>query len=128
MKRRSIADAGSDLVLARRYKLPMSQRPGTTWPPLQSGMRGLRFLRHLPHFVRLYWRLVTDGRVSVWPKALLALSVLYLVSPLDFIPDVIPFVGEVDDLLVLIVACRLFIYLCPPEVVREHVRRIDAGE
>jgi uncharacterized membrane protein YkvA (DUF1232 family) len=106
----------------------MSQRPGTTWPPLQLGMRGLRFLRHLPHFVRLYWRLMTDGRVSVWPKALLLLSVFYLLSPLDFIPDVIPFVGEVDDLFVLIIACRLFIYLCPPELVREHVRRIDAGE
>lgn len=92
------------------------------------GMRGWRFLRHLPDFVRLYWRLLTDGRVSVWPKALLLLSVLYVLSPLDFIPDVIPFIGEVDDLLVLIVACRLFMYLCPPDVVREHVRRIDAGE
>ena len=91
-------------------------------------MRGLRFLRHLPDFVRLYWRLMADGRVSVWPKALLVLSIVYLLSPLDFIPDVLPFIGEVDDLLVLIVACRLFMYLCPPEVVREHVRRIDAGE
>jgi uncharacterized membrane protein YkvA (DUF1232 family) len=106
----------------------MSQRPDTAWPPLQIGMRGLRFLRHLPNFARLYWRLMTDARVSVWPKALLVLSVVYLLSPIDFIPDVIPFFGEVDDLVVLIVACRLFIYLCPPELVREHVRRIDAGE
>ena len=106
----------------------MSLRHDPTWPPLQLGMRGLRFLRALPQFVLLYWRLVRDGRVSVWPKALLLLSFLYVLSPLDFIPDVIPFVGEVDDLVVLIVACRLFIYLCPPEVVREHVRRIDSGD
>ena len=77
--------------------------------------------------MQLYWRLVRDGRVSVWPKALLLLSVLYVLSPVDIIPDVIPFVGEVDDLVVVIAACRLFIYLCPPDVVREHVRRIDAG-
>ena len=105
----------------------MSLRHGTTWPPLQLGMRGLRFLRQLPHFVQLYWRLLRDGRVSVWPKALLLLSFLYVLSPVDIIPDVIPFVGEVDDLVVLIVACRLFMYLCPPDVVREHVHRIDAG-
>jgi uncharacterized membrane protein YkvA (DUF1232 family) len=121
------AGGGSDLARSHRYKATMSLRPDTTWPRLQLGMRGLRFLRHLPHFVRLYWQLFRDYRVSVWPKALLLLSIIYVLSPLDFIPDVIPFIGEVDDLLVLIVACRLFIYLCPPEVVREHVRRIDAG-
>jgi uncharacterized membrane protein YkvA (DUF1232 family) len=105
----------------------MRPRPNTTWPPLQLGMRGLRFLRHLPHFVQLYWRLLRDPRVSAWPKALLLLGILYVLSPIDIIPDVIPFIGEVDDLLLLILACRLFMYLCPPEVVRDHVRRIAAG-
>lgn len=106
----------------------MSARPDTGWPRLQLGMRGLRFLKNLPNFVRLYWRLLGDRRVSLWPKALLLLSFLYVLSPIDLIPDVIPFIGEVDDLVLLIVACRLFIYLCPPEAVREHVRRIDAGD
>ena len=104
----------------------MSQRPGVTWPPLQIGMRGLRFLRHLPNFVRLYWRLFQDRRVSIWPKALLVIAALYVISPLDFIPDAIPFVGEIDDLVVLIAACRLFMYMCPRAVVQEHVRRIGA--
>ena len=54
------------------------------------------------------------------------LSAVYVVSPIDLLPDTIPFVGEVDDLIVLIAACRLFIYLCPREVVREHVQQIDA--
>ena len=91
------------------------------------GAPGLRFLLNLPNFARLYWRLLCDRRVSLWPKALVLLSLVYVVSPVDFIPDVVPFVGEIDDLLVVILACRLFIYLCPREVVREHVRRIDAG-
>jgi uncharacterized membrane protein YkvA (DUF1232 family) len=105
----------------------MTMRPDSRWPPLQLGMRGLRFLSNLPNFVRLYWRLFRDIRVSVWPKALLLLGFLYVLSPVDLIPDVIPFIGEVDDLVLLIIACRLFMYLCPPAVVREHVRRIDAG-
>lgn len=87
----------------------------------------MRFLRHLPDFVRLYWRLLRDRRVSIWPKALLVLAVLYVVSPIDLIPDFLPFVGEVDDLIVIIAACRLFISLCPREVVRDHVQRIDAA-
>jgi len=91
-------------------------------------MRWLRFVRHLPNFVRLYWRLFCDARVSIWPKALLVVSVLYLISPVDIIPDVIPFFGEVDDLVVLIIACRLFMYMCPREVVQEHVHRIAGGK
>jgi uncharacterized membrane protein YkvA (DUF1232 family) len=102
-------------------------RADSTWPALQTGVRWLRFVRHLPNFVRLYWRLFCDRRVSIWPKALMVLSLLYLASPIDIIPDVIPVVGEVDDLIVLIVVCRLFMRMCPPEVVQEHVHRIGSG-
>ena len=105
----------------------MTQRIGSTWPVFQLGMRGLRVLRHLPHFVRLYWRLLWDRRVSIWPKALLLLSLLYVVSPVDLIPDVIPVIGELDDLVIVIAACRMFMYMCPREVVQEHVRQIAAG-
>jgi uncharacterized membrane protein YkvA (DUF1232 family) len=116
-----------DFRLFDGYKVPMSLRADSTWPTLQLGMRGLRFLRHLPNFVRLYWRLFWDARVSIWPKALLLLGFLYLLSPINFALDMIPFFGEVDDLVVVIVVCRLFMYMCPREVVQEHVRRIDAG-
>lgn len=105
----------------------MSVRANPTWPAPQAGTNWLRFVRHLPNFVRLYWRLFRDRRVSIWPKALLVFSLLYLASPLDIIPDVIPFFGEVDDLIVLIVVCRLFMHMCPAEVVQEHVRKIGAG-
>jgi len=96
-------------------------------PSLFSALsvRGLQLLRHLPQFARLYWRLLRDARVSIWPKALLVVGVLYVISPLDLIPDFILGIGEVDDLVVLIVLARVFIYLCPPEVVREHVGRLD---
>jgi uncharacterized membrane protein YkvA (DUF1232 family) len=86
----------------------------------------VRFLRNLPNFARLYWRLLCDRRVSVWPKALLALSVVYVLSPFDFVPDVLPFLGEVDDLVIVVLVSRLFVYLCPPDVVREHVCSIGA--
>jgi uncharacterized membrane protein YkvA (DUF1232 family) len=95
-------------------------------PPLRpaQGLRALDMLRHLPHFARLYWRLLRDARVPVWPKALLLLGVLYVLSPIDLIADVLPGSGQVDDVVSLIVVSWLFVYLCPPEVVREHVARI----
>jgi uncharacterized membrane protein YkvA (DUF1232 family) len=110
-----------------RYKIPMATRAPSDWPMLQTGLRAIRFIQNIPHFIRLYWRLLQDRRVSIWPKALLMLSVLYVLSPIDIIPDFIPFVGEIDDLVVVIAVCRVFIYMCPRDVVQEHVRRIDAG-
>ena len=94
----------------------------STW---QARARALDVVLHLPNFVRLYWRLFRDRRVSVWPKALLVAALAYVVLPFDLIPDAIPLLGEVDDLVILIAAARWFLQLCPPDVVREHARAID---
>ncbi len=105
---------------------PMNMRASRSWPFSPSGIRGPDLFRHLPHFGRLYWRLFRDPRISIWPKALLVAGAGYVLSPVDLIPDFLPVIGQVDDVVLLIALCRLFVYLCPPEVVQEHVRRIDA--
>ncbi len=66
------------------------------------------------------------GRVPILPKALLVLALVYVVSPLDVIPDFIPVIGEMDDIVVVLSGLWLFIRLCPPEVVRETVHDIAA--
>ena len=86
--------------------------------------RFLQVLLHLPSFARLYWRLFRDRRVSILPKALLVLTLLYVVSPLDVIPDFIPGIGEMDDVVVVLTGLWLFVRLCPPEVVRQTVHEI----
>lgn len=83
-------------------------------------------LRHLPNFMRLYWRLFRDPRVSILPKALLVLTLVYVISPFDVIPDFLPVIGEMDDVAVVLSGLWLFIRLCPPEVVREMVHDIAA--
>ncbi len=87
--------------------------------------RVLDIVLHLPNFVRLYWRLLHDRRVSIWPKAMLVAALAYVVFPFDLIPDVIPIVGEIDDAVILIAAAHWFIAWCPSDVVREHARAID---
>jgi uncharacterized membrane protein YkvA (DUF1232 family) len=86
--------------------------------------RFLQVLAHLPSFARLYWRLFRDRRVSVLAKALLVLTLGYVIMPLDFVPDFVPPLGEADDLAVVLSGLWLFIRLCPPDVVREKVREI----
>ena len=81
-------------------------------------------LLHLPNFARLYWRLFRDRRVPILPKALLVLTLVYVVSPLDLVPDFVPVIGEMDDVVVVLAGLWLFVRLCPLEVVRETVHDI----
>ncbi|MBI4245818.1 MAG: DUF1232 domain-containing protein [Candidatus Rokubacteria bacterium] len=56
-------------------------------------------LRALPDLARLIARLVADPVLPRAAKIALAAAAVYLLSPIDLIPDFIPFVGYLDDLL-----------------------------
>jgi uncharacterized membrane protein YkvA (DUF1232 family) len=96
----------------------------TSLPRYLFTARFFQVLLHLPNFARLYWRLFRDRRVPILPKALLVMTLLYVVSPLDVIPEFIPVIGEIDDVVVVLSGLWLFVRLCPPEVVRETVHDI----
>ena len=71
--------------------------------------------------VKLIMRLMGDRRVNVFLKLLPIASVVYLFSPVDFIPGVVlPVIGVLDDAAILWIGTSLFVELCPPEVVQEH--------
>ncbi len=69
---------------------------------------------------RLVWRLLQDARVPFWQKLIIPLTLLYLISPLDFIPDVFLGVGQLDDLGIILLGLWLFLELVPKVVVKEH--------
>ena len=83
----------------------------------------LRLLRYwfliLP-LARVVWRLLWDRRVPLAVKGLPLAAVIYLVLPLDFVPDILPGLGQLDDLIVAIVLLLAFIVLSPWSVVLEH--------
>ncbi len=90
--------------------------------PPQGGL-----LRDLILRVRLILRLIRDRRVSPWLKIIPIVGLLYLISPFDLIPDIaLPILGELDDAAVLWLTNYLFIELCPPEIVQEHVRALSS--
>jgi hypothetical protein len=86
-----------------------------------------RVLVFLPHFLRVFVALMKDRRVSAMTKMVPVVALLVLLSPPALELDLIPFLGELDVLLLGYLALRLFVWLCPPEVVREHVSRIARG-
>jgi uncharacterized membrane protein YkvA (DUF1232 family) len=74
---------------------------------------------------RLAWRLFRDGRVPLRARAILSALVLYLAMPLDVVPDFIPVLGYLDDVLIVLAAAWLFLRLIPVPVVEEHVAALE---
>jgi uncharacterized membrane protein YkvA (DUF1232 family) len=92
------------------------------------------FMRDLLSFVKLLGRLARDPRVSKLDKALCVATVAYVLMPIDFIPDVIPFLGQVDDIyLVMLTLDRLLtnsgmdVLLDHWDGEPEHLERLIAG-
>lgn len=72
------------------------------------------------------WQLLRDPRVPTLMKLIPALAVLYVLSPLDLIPDWIPFIGGLDDIALVGGAISLFLSICNPDLVEEHRQSIEA--
>ena len=92
------------------------------------GWRGFfRLLMRLPSFFKLVVRLMKDPRVTMAPKLVVAAIAAYVLLPLDFVPDFIPGLGQMDDLAVVIAGMKLFLRLCPTHVVQDHMDEIAGG-
>jgi uncharacterized membrane protein YkvA (DUF1232 family) len=77
-------------------------------------------IRELPNFLRLLYGLLTDKRVSTVDKLLVGGAIAYIVMPIDLIPDFIPFIGEVDDVFVLVLALQRLIQHAGRTVLLDH--------
>lgn len=66
-------------------------------------------ISELPNFLRLLYGLITDNRVAAVDKLVVAGAIAYILLPVDVIPDFIPFLGEVDDVFLLILALQRLI-------------------
>jgi uncharacterized membrane protein YkvA (DUF1232 family) len=70
---------------------------------------------------RIAWRLMWDGRVPMGAKVVPILTVLYVLSPIDILPDLFVGLGQLDDLAILLLGIQLFIGVSPKDVV-ERIR------
>lgn len=78
------------------------------------------FLMFLPNMVKLLGRLLKDARVPSAEKALFIAAIVYVISPIDLIPDIFPFIGQVDDLYVVALTLLRLVNRTDESVVRQH--------
>ena len=74
----------------------------------------------LPNVAKLLARIVRDRRVPVRAKAFAAAVLIYVISPIDIIPDFVIGFGKLDDLILSAVAIQYLIEAAGPEIVAEH--------
>jgi len=74
----------------------------------------------LPNMVMLLGRLLKDARVPTAEKALFLGAIVYVISPIDLIPDMLPFIGQVDDLYVVALTLLRLVNRTDESVVRQH--------
>ncbi len=101
-----------------------SVRPDEVIPPDGSPLQARRFAADavflIPNMVKLVSRLLKDPRVPRRAKLTLGIAAAYVMSPIDLIPDVIPVLGVLDDILIMAFAVDSLIDRSGPEIVREH--------
>jgi len=116
--RRRFALDDDELVGPRRHSEPPAERR------TGAGRRDrdvlMNAVRDLPSFAKLLVRLARDRRVSGLDKALVVAAIAYAAVPADYVPDVIPFVGELDDFVVISIALGRLVNNAGPELLYEH--------
>jgi len=91
----------------------MSEKKPRTIAPYSGGV-----FQGLANRIKLILRLMGDSRVSPLLKVIPVASLVYLVFP-----DLAP--GPIDDALIIWLSTYLFVELCPPDVVQEHLHAIE---
>jgi uncharacterized membrane protein YkvA (DUF1232 family) len=104
-----------------RRRTPIDQLDGVDAAPRAGAKRTVTYyVKQLPKYLKLLGGLVTDSRVSMLDKMLVLGAIAYIVMPVDLIPDFIPFLGEVDDLYLLILALQRLIANAGRPVLIDH--------
>jgi uncharacterized membrane protein YkvA (DUF1232 family) len=87
---------------------------------LRSRMTNLLLV--IPNLLFLCARLMVDPRVPAKERLLVGGAIVYAFVPLDLIPDMLPFVGQVDDAYLVALTLLRLMSVTEPRVVREHWR------
>jgi uncharacterized membrane protein YkvA (DUF1232 family) len=103
----------------------MSRKPESPRKLKRTQKRALKgrmgnFLMFLPNMAKLLGRLLKDTRVPTAEKALFLGAIVYFVMPVDLIPDIFPFIGQVDDIYLIALTLLRLINRSDERIVREH--------
>lgn len=77
--------------------------------------------------LKVYQLVIKDGRTPKWPKFLLGCVVGYVLLPFDIIPDFIPVVGHIDDVIIVPALVYLALRMIDPEVVEDCRKAVGSN-
>jgi uncharacterized membrane protein YkvA (DUF1232 family) len=103
-----------------RQRRQRQRRPAAEHPRRGAKRTVMGTIRQLPAYLRLLFGLFRDSRVSPVDKGLVVAAIAYILLPVDWIPDFIPFLGEVDDVFLLVSSLQRLISNAGRRVVLEH--------
>lgn len=86
------------------------------------------FFREVWQQARLVYYLLRDPEVPFYLKLVPFAAVIYLLWPIDFLPDLVPVLGQLDDLTALLVSSKVFIEMAPPHVVARYMEQIRVSD
>jgi uncharacterized membrane protein YkvA (DUF1232 family) len=81
----------------------------------------------IPDILRLVRRLVADRTVPAGVRVRLALLLVYLILPIDLVPDFLPVIGWADDVIIVALVLRSTIRRAGPDAVAKHWPGTPAG-
>ncbi|MBI2413580.1 MAG: DUF1232 domain-containing protein [Deltaproteobacteria bacterium] len=89
--------------------------------------RFIRGLKSIRPRIKVYRLVLKDKRTPKGAKVLLALAIGYMLMPFDLIPDFLPIIGHVDDVIIVPLLFYLAIRMIPKEVIEECERKVEGG-
>jgi uncharacterized membrane protein YkvA (DUF1232 family) len=92
--------------------------------PVNEQIKDLGFFGELWRQARLVFYLLKDREVPIYLKILPLLGFIYILSPIDFITDLVPVLGQLDDLTILVIGSKVFIEMAPPQVVARYLAQM----
>ena len=112
---------GADARRTRKGASATAARTRAAVAPRTGAKRTVMYyIKQLPAYLRLLGGLLTDRRVNAVDKLLVAGAIAYIAMPIDFIPDFIPFMGEVDDVFLLVIALQRLVANAGRPVLLSH--------
>lgn len=97
-----------------------AEAEATTAPRTGAKRTLVDVIKQIPDYLRLLGGLLTDRRVSGVDKLLVGGAIFYILAPMDLLPDFVPFLGEVDDVYLLMLALQRLIANAGRRVVADY--------
>ncbi len=84
-----------------------------------------KIVRHLKREILTLYFVCQDTRLPLLPKIIIGITVAYALSPIDLIPDFIPLLGYLDDLIILPLLISLSVKLVPEQILADSREKAE---